>query len=89
MRFLSATIPFATPINQRPIELGIDIVLHAATKYMCGHGDAVGGFIVGKQEFVERTRTHTLRYFGGVLAPFNAYLITRGLTTLPSADETA
>lgn len=74
---------FATPINQRPIELGIDIVLHAATKYMCGHGDAVGGLIVGKQEFIERTRTHTLRYFGGILAPFNAYLITRGITTLP------
>lgn len=74
---------FATPINQRPIELGIDIVLHAATKYMCGHGDAVGGLIVGKQDFIERTRTHTLRYFGGILAPFNAYLITRGITTLP------
>lgn len=74
---------FATPINQRPVELGIDIVLHAATKYMCGHGDAVGGLIVGKQDFIERTRVHTLRYFGGILAPFNAYLITRGITTLP------
>lgn len=74
---------FATPINQRPIDLGIDIVLHAATKYMCGHGDAVGGLIVGKREFIEQTRVHTLRYFGGILAPFNAYLITRGIVTLP------
>ncbi len=74
---------FATPINQRPLELGMDIVLHAATKYLCGHGDAVGGLIVGRQDFIERTRTHTLRYFGGILAPFNAYLITRGITTLP------
>ncbi len=74
---------FATPINQRPIELGMDIVLHAATKYLCGHGDAVGGLIVGRKDFIERTRTHTLRYFGGILAPFNAYLITRGITTLP------
>lgn len=74
---------FATPINQRPLELGFDISLHAATKYLCGHGDAVGGVIVGKREFIERTRTHTLRYFGGILAPFNAYLITRGIVTLP------
>lgn len=74
---------FATPVNQRPLELGIDIVLHAATKYLCGHGDAVGGLIAGNKDFVERTRTHTLRYFGGILAPFNAYLITRGITTLP------
>lgn len=74
---------FATPVNQRPFEMGIDIVIHAATKYLCGHGDAVGGLIVGKKDFIERTRTHTLRYFGGILAPFNAYLITRGITTLP------
>jgi methionine-gamma-lyase len=74
---------FATPVNQRPLTLGMDIVIHAATKYLCGHGDAVGGLVVGKQEFIERTRTHTLRYFGGILAPFNAYLITRGITTLP------
>lgn len=74
---------FATPVNQRPLELGMDIVLHAATKYLCGHGDAVGGLICGKRDFIERTRTHTLRYFGGILAPFNAYLITRGITTLP------
>lgn len=74
---------FATPINQQPIELGIDLVLHAGTKYMCGHGDAVGGLIVGSRESIERTRTHTLRYFGGILSPFNAYLITRGIVTLP------
>jgi methionine-gamma-lyase len=74
---------FATPINQRPLELGIDIVIHAATKYLCGHGDAVGGVIVGNKDFIERARTHTLRYFGGILAPFNAYLITRGTATLP------
>jgi methionine-gamma-lyase len=74
---------FATPINQRPLDLGVDIVIHAATKYLCGHGDAVGGVIVGKKDFIEKTRTHTLRYFGGILSPFNAYLITRGSTTLP------
>lgn len=74
---------FATPVNQRPLEWGVDIVIHAATKYLCGHGDAVGGLIVGNKDFIERARTHTLRYFGGILAPFNAYLIARGITTLP------
>lgn len=74
---------FATPVNQNPIALGIDIVLHSATKYLCGHGDAVGGLILGRKEFIERTRTHTLRYFGGIMPPFNAYLITRGTMTLP------
>ncbi len=74
---------FATPLNQQPLKLGIDIVIHAATKYLCGHGDAVGGMVVGKQDFIERARTHTLRYFGGILSPFNAYLITRGTATLP------
>jgi cystathionine beta-lyase/cystathionine gamma-synthase len=74
---------FATPVNQNPIALGIDVVVHAATKYLCGHGDAVGGLVLGKTDFIERVRTQTLRYFGGILSPFNAYLITRGITTLP------
>lgn len=74
---------FATPVNQRPLALGIDIVLHSATKYLCGHGDAIGGLVLGKRDFIERARSHTLRYFGGILSPFNAYMITRGTTTLP------
>lgn len=74
---------FATPVNQHPLALGIDVVIHSATKYFCGHGDAVGGMIVGQRDFIERVRTHTLRYFGGILSPFNAYLILRGTTTLP------
>lgn len=74
---------FATPVNQQPLALGIDVVIHSATKYLCGHGDAVGGVIVGKREFIERVRTRTLRYFGGILSPFNAYLIARGIQTLP------
>ncbi len=74
---------FATPINQRPLDQGIDIVVHSATKYLCGHGDAIGGVIAGSREFIVHCRTETLRYFGGVLSPFNAYLILRGITTLP------
>lgn len=74
---------FATPINQRPIELGVDAVIHSATKYLCGHGDAIGGMIAGGRAFVARVLEEPLRYFGGVMSPFNAYLITRGIQTLP------
>lgn len=74
---------FATPINQRPLDLGIDVVVHSATKYFCGHGDATGGIIAGKRDFISQCSTETLRYYGGVLSPFNAYLILRGTVTLP------
>ena len=74
---------FATPINQRPLELGIDTVVHSATKYFCGHGDAVGGLVIGTKAFVQRCATEPMRYFGGIMAPFNAYLMLRGTQTLP------
>ncbi len=74
---------FATPFNQRPLDLGVDVVVHSATKYLCGHGDAVGGVIVGKRDFISQCSTETLRYYGGVLSPFNAYLILRGIATFP------
>ncbi|MGE5141763.1 MAG: trans-sulfuration enzyme family protein [Rudaea sp.] len=74
---------FATPVNQQPLKLGIDIVVHSATKYLDGHGDAIGGFIGGKADFIHRASVETLRYFGGVLSPFNSYLILRGTQTLP------
>jgi methionine-gamma-lyase len=74
---------FASPINQRPIEHGVDVVVHSATKYLCGHGDAVGGIIAGRRAFVKHVSDEPLRYFGGVLSPFNAYLIMRGIQTLP------
>ena len=74
---------FATPINQRPLELGIDTVVHSATKYFCGHGDAVGGLVIGTRAFVQRCATEPMRYFGGIMAPFNAYLMLRGTQTLP------
>ncbi len=74
---------FATPVNQRPIELGIDAVVHSATKYFCGHGDAVGGLIVGSRAFIQHCATEPMRYYGGIMAPFTAYLILRGSQTLP------
>ncbi len=78
---------FATPINQRPLDFGIDVVIHSMTKYFCGHGDAVGGVIAGRAEFVKRCADEPLRYFGGILSPFNAYLILRGTQTLPLRVE--
>jgi methionine gamma-lyase len=78
---------FATPINQRPLELGIDVAVHSATKYLCGHGDAVAGAIVGPAEFIHQARIGMLRDFGGIISPFNAWLILRGITTLPLRME--
>ncbi len=78
---------FATPVNQRPLELGIDVVVHSATKYFCGHGDAIGGLIVGRRTFIDACLTEPLRYYGGIMAPFNAYLMMRGTQTLPLRVE--
>ena len=78
---------FASPVNQRPIELGIDVVVHSATKYFCGHGDAVGGLVVGRKDFIDRCLTEPIRYYGGVMAPFTAYLMLRGTATLPLRVE--
>lgn len=78
---------FATPVNQRPLELGIDVVVHSATKYLCGHGDAIGGAIVGPADLVHKARIGMLRDFGGIISPFNAWLILRGMVTLPVRME--
>ena len=78
---------FATPVNQLPLDLGIDVVVHSATKYFCGHGDAVGGLVAGSREFIERAATEPMRYFGAIMSPFPAYLILRGTQTLPLRVE--
>lgn len=74
---------FATPIATRPIELGADVVVHSLTKYIGGHGDAMGGSICGSEELLAPLRTEALSHFGGVISPFNAWLIMRGMATLP------
>jgi cystathionine beta-lyase/cystathionine gamma-synthase len=74
-------------VNQRPLDLGIDVVVHSATKYFCGHGDAVGGLVCGRASFIRQCRTEPLRYYGGIMAPFTAYLMLRGTTTLPLRVE--
>jgi len=74
---------FCTPFTQRPIEMGADVVLHSATKYLNGHGDVIAGFVCGKQEFVNSVRLFGVKDMtGAVLSPFDAYLIIRGMKTL-------
>jgi len=73
---------FMTPYFQRPLEMGIDIVIHSATKYIGGHGDVVAGIIVGNQDDITHIRGTTLKDFGGIISPFNSWLLLRGLKTL-------
>ncbi len=71
---------FATPYNQRPLTLGIDLVLHSATKYLAGHSDVVAGVVVGRQAHIAQLwRQHVM--LGAVLHPFEAWLLERGLKT--------
>jgi methionine-gamma-lyase len=72
---------FASPYNQNPIALGVDLVVHSATKFLGGHADVTAGVIVGRQDLIRRCR-HTLRILGPVLDPFAAWLLLRGLKTL-------
>lgn len=73
---------FATPFNQRPLEFGVDAVVHSATKYLGGHSDLTAGLIVGKKEIVEKARLHTTKLYGGNIAPQTAWLVLRGIKTL-------
>ncbi len=73
---------FATPFNQLPLTLGVDVVLHSATKYLGGHSDLTAGVIVGKKEFIEKARLKTTKLFGGNIAPQTAWLVLRGIKTL-------
>jgi cystathionine beta-lyase/cystathionine gamma-synthase len=74
---------FATPIATRPLQLGADLVMHSLTKYLGGHGDAMGGSVCGKQSLIGPLRGEALVHYGGVISPFNAWLILRGIATLP------
>ncbi len=73
---------FMTPYFQQPLSLGADVVLHSATKYLNGHGDTLGGVIVGTSDFIKQAR-HTAKNMGGAMSPFSAWLIIRGIKTLP------
>jgi len=72
---------FATPVNQRPLEFGVDAVVHSATKYVGGHHDVTAGALVGSKDFVERVWRFAL-VAGATLSPFDGWLLLRGLRTL-------
>lgn len=74
---------FLSPYLQRPIELGCDVVIHSATKYIGGHGDVIAGIAVGSKDFLDEVAMTTQKDMGGILGPFDAWLLTRGLKTLP------
>ncbi len=78
---------FATPYLTRPLEYGIDVVLHSATKYLGGHGDCLAGVLAGPKELMEAVRAEGLRHIGGSLGAFEGYLMLRGLKTLPLRME--
>ncbi|WP_196607192.1 trans-sulfuration enzyme family protein [Pectinatus frisingensis] len=80
---LSVDNTFASPFNQRPIDLGADFVIESLTKYINGHGDALGGAIIGKTKYLDIIRQQAQINLGGIISPFNAWLIMRGSVTLP------
>jgi cystathionine gamma-synthase len=81
---LSVDSTMATPVATRPLELGADWVIHSLTKYACGHGDALGGAVIGRAAAIAALRQEALIHVGGAINPFAAWLILRGLETLPA-----
>ena len=76
---------FATPLLQRPLALGADVVMHSATKYFGGHSDVLGGALVfARDDDLAQATTMRLHLAGATLAPFNAWLVLRGLRSLPA-----
>lgn len=79
----STDATFASPLGMDTTALGVDLTMHSITKYIGGHGDAVGGAIAGPSDLVRRIRIEASIHHGGILSPFNAWLIARGASTLP------
>lgn len=80
---VSCDATFASPIGQNCKELGIDLIMHSVTKYIGGHGDAIGGAVAGTASLVARMRAEAAIHLGAIMSPFNAWLIGRGAATLP------
>ncbi len=80
---LSVDSTFTPPPLYRPIADGADLVIHSLTKYYNGHGDAMGGAVVGRRELISPIKSNAMVDVGGVISPFNAWLISRGAITLP------
>lgn len=77
----------ASPVFQNPSEFGIDIVLHSATKYIGGHSDTVGGILCASREMIQKIHIAGLMMLGGIISPWNAWLLLRSLRTLPLRME--
>jgi cystathionine beta-lyase/cystathionine gamma-synthase len=75
---------WATPLLQKPIDLGADLVVHSATKYLAGHSDVLAGAAVGSEALMRQVYARGRQLLGGVLGPFEAWLLMRGLRTLPA-----
>jgi methionine-gamma-lyase len=80
---VSCDATFASPLGQNSAALGIDLIMHSVTKYVGGHGDAVGGAVAGRKELISKIRGESAIHHGGVMSPFNAWLVARGLSLLP------
>lgn len=74
---------WAGPLYQNPLEMGVDLVAHSATKYMAGHSDTIAGVVCGRQAMIRKIFASEYMTLGGVISPFNAWLLLRGLRTLP------
>ncbi|QIG50173.1 PLP-dependent transferase [Nordella sp. HKS 07] len=93
VRDVAVDSTFASPIATRPLDFGADFVVHSLTKYIGGHGDAMGGAVLGRKDDLDALNLEATVHYGGVLSPFNAWLILRGAATLPirmrAHEETA
>ncbi len=74
---------WASPVFQKPLKMGIDIEVHTASKYLGGHSDIIGGVAIASAQIIEQISTTEFELFGGIISPFNAWLIIRSLRTLP------
>ncbi|MBP9184863.1 MAG: aminotransferase class V-fold PLP-dependent enzyme, partial [Fuscovulum sp.] len=86
---VSVDSTLATPVVTRPLDHGVDLVIHSLTKFMNGHGDALGGAVIGRKDLVSRIRSRAGVYLGASLSAQNAWLILRGLDTLYPRMRTA
>lgn len=73
---------FCSPYLQQPLLHGCDVVIHSATKYICGHGDVIAGIAVGNRDFMKKVAITTQKDIGGIISPFDAWLLLRGLKTM-------
>ena len=74
---------YCTPIFQKPLTLGIDMVVHSASKYLGGHSDIIGGVVIGRTEDIDQIAQSERELFGAVMSPFDSWLMLRGIRTLP------